>query len=136
MIKTKTIGTIYLYAVALLSLLFLSIGIGNLINTTLKMFIFPEAEKRDYNICNQYFYPSIELEKIKGLEASSEDQKTKIDNIIKEYENWEKQNTGDNCYKSERQKKLVDALTMILISLPLYMFHWSLIKKEKPLTKN
>ena len=46
--KTKTIRTIYLYIVSLLSLLFLCIGIGNLINITLKSYFFPEAEKRDY----------------------------------------------------------------------------------------
>ena len=130
--KTKIVRTVYLYVVALLSLLFLCIGIGNLINVTLKAYVFPEAEKRDYNICYQpYYYPSLELEKIKEVEITDEEQRTKINTIINDYENWKNQNTGDNCYVSERQKRMVDAITMILISLPLYIFHWRLIKKEK-----
>lgn len=130
--KTKTIRTIYLYIVSLLSLLFLCIGIGNLINITLKSYFFPEAEKRDYYMCSQsLYYPSTEIEKLKELEPENQEQKQKIDEIISEYENWKAENTGDNCYASERQKRMVDSLTMILISLPLYLFHWNLIKKEK-----
>ncbi len=129
--KTKTVRTIYLYTVALLSLLFLAIGIGNLINTTLKAYAFPEAEKRDYDICYQsYYYPS-EIDKIKKTPLTTEEQQAEIDNIISEYNTWKNQNTGDSCYKAERQKRMVDALTMILISFPLYVFHWGLIRKEK-----
>lgn len=128
--KTKTVRTIYLYVVSLLSLLFLCIGIGNLINVTLKSYFFPEAEKRDYYMCNQSSYYPTDIEKLKE-EAQNQEQQQKIDIIISEYEAWKAENTGDNCYASERQKRMVDSLTMILISLPLYVFHWSLIKKEK-----
>lgn len=130
--KTKIVRTIYLYVVALLSLLFLTIGLGNLINTTLKAYAFPEAEKRDYNVCyHSYFYPMTEIEKIKNIPLGTEEQQIEINNIINEYNSWKEQNTGDNCYKAERQKRIVDALTMIFVSLPLYIFHWRLIRKEK-----
>lgn len=129
----KTVRTIYLYTVALISLVFLAIGTGNLINTSLKAYVFPEAEKKDYSICNNYpyFASAIDAEAIKKNSQITEDQKTQIDNMIKDYEKWKEDNTGDKCIKAERQKKMLDAVTMILISLPLYIFHWRMARKEK-----
>jgi hypothetical protein len=125
--KTKIIMMIYLYLVSLISLIFTAVGIGNLVNTTLKAYVFPETEKRDYGMCNaQPYYYSTDCKNL-----GSAEQQAQIDNIIQNYEQWQKQNTGDACYKSERQKKLVDSTTMVLIALPLYLLHWSMIKKEK-----
>jgi len=130
---TKVIRTIYLYTVALISLIFLAVGIGTLVNTSLKAYAFPEAEKKDYNMCNSYpyFVSTIDAESIKGKADVTADQKTQIDNMLKDYENWKKENTGDNCIKAERQKKMVDSITMFLIALPLYLIHWRLARKEK-----
>ncbi|PJA88215.1 MAG: hypothetical protein CO140_00005, partial [Candidatus Moranbacteria bacterium CG_4_9_14_3_um_filter_40_7] len=51
--KAKLIKTIYLYLIAAVSLLFVAIGAGTLLNTGLKYYIFPAAEKRSYYECNQ-----------------------------------------------------------------------------------
>jgi len=130
---TKVVRTIYLYAVALISLIFLAVGIGNLVNTTLKAVVFPEAEKKDYGQCNSYpyFISAIDAESLKGRTDVTAEQKVQIDNMLKDYENWKTENTGDNCIKAERQKKLVDATTMALIALPLYLIHWRMARKEK-----
>lgn len=130
---TKIVRTVYLYTVALISLIFLAIGIGNLVNTSLKAFIFQEAEKKDYSMCNNYpyFISTIDAENIKGKADITEDQKTQIDNMLKDYEKWNKENTGDVCIKAEREKKMVDATTMFLIALPLYLIHWKMARKEK-----
>ncbi|MFA5086557.1 MAG: hypothetical protein WC468_03170 [Candidatus Paceibacterota bacterium] len=135
---TKIVRTIYLYTVALISLVFLAVGTGNLINTTLKAYIFTEAEKNEYSRCTSYpyFVSSIDAEAVKKNTQITEDQKTQIDNMLKEYENWKKENTGDVCIKAERQKKMLDAVTMILIALPLYVFHWRMARKEKQETEN
>jgi len=130
---TKIVRTIYLYTIALISLIFLAIGIGNLVNTSLKAYVFPEAEKKDYSMCESYpyFISTIDAENIKGKADITADEKTQIDNMLKDYENWKAQNTGDVCIKAERQKKMVDAVTMILIALPLYLIHWRMARKEK-----
>jgi len=127
----KLIKIIYLYVVSLISLGFLAGGIGNLINTTAKAYVFKEAEKRDYSFCNNqpYFYNLTDLKEKSAI--SPEEDKQKIDSIISDYENWKAQNTGEVCYKSEREKRMVDSITMILIALPLYLFHWSMARKEK-----
>ncbi|MFZ3054914.1 MAG: hypothetical protein WA091_02965 [Minisyncoccales bacterium] len=130
---TKIVRTIYLYTIALISLIFLAVGIGNLVNTSLKAYVFPEAEKKDYNMCENYpyFVSTIDADNIKGKADITEDEKVQIDNMLKDYENWKTQNTGDVCIKAERQKKMVDAVTMILIALPLYLIHWRMARKEK-----
>lgn len=127
---TKTVRTFYLYVVSLLSLIFLAIGIGNLANTTLKATIFKEAEKRDYSVCYSYPYyiSSVDLKNLEGLTV---DQNEKIESMIRDYEAWQETNTGESCYRSERENRIVNSLTMILIALPLYIFHWAIIKKEK-----
>jgi len=126
----KTVRTFYLYVVSLLSLIFLAIGIGNLANTTLKATIFKEAEKRDYSVCYSYPYyiSSVDLKNLEGLTV---DQNEKIESMIRDYEAWQETNTGESCYRSERENRIVNSLTMILIALPLYIFHWAIIKKEK-----
>jgi hypothetical protein len=130
---TKIIRTIYLYTVALISLVFLAVGIGNLLNTSLKAYIFTEAEKKDYSMCESYpyFVSTIDAENIKGRSDITIDQKAQIDNMLSDYEKWKKENTGDACIKAERQKKMVDATTMFLIALPLYLIHWRMARKEK-----
>lgn len=133
MTKTKTIMTVYLYLVSLISLIFFAVGTGTLINTALKAYVFPEAEKRDYGMCiNQpYLYSSVDAEKLKESPALTLDQKTQIDNMIRDYEAWKDANTGDDCIKSERQKKFLDSITMILIAFPLYIIHWKMARKER-----
>ena len=130
---TKTVRTFYLYIVSLLSLIFLAVGIGNLLNTTLKATFFKEAEKRDYSVCYNYPYYYSNIEKNPEM---SEIQLEQIDNMIRDYENWKEKNTGETCYKSEREKKIVDSLSMIIIALPLYIFHWMMIRREKRENEN
>jgi hypothetical protein len=111
-------------------LIFLAIGIGNLLNTTLKASFFTEAEKRDYSVCN--VQPYFSMPDVKNLEnAATDEQKAQISSLVADYQNWKQQNTGEECYKAERQKKIVDALTMIVVSLPIYLFHWSFIIRER-----
>lgn len=130
---TKTVRTFYLYIVSLLSLIFLAVGIGNLLNTTLKAAFFKEAEKRDYSVCYNYPYYYSNIEKTAEMD---EVQLEQIDNMIRDYENWKEKNTGETCYKSEREKKIVDSLSMIIIALPLYIFHWMMIRREKRENEN
>jgi hypothetical protein len=127
---TKLIKTVYLYLVAAVSLIFIAIGTSTFISTGLKATFFPEAEKKSYYECNNE--PSIiipESGEIRNL--SSEDQKKQIDSMLEEYEKWKENQSGDKCIIPVRQNKLIDAFTMILIALPICLFHWRLIKKEK-----
>lgn len=128
--KVKLIRTIYLYLAALISLLFVAVGTGRVLNTTLKYYIFPKAEKGGYNRCNNQ-PPVYSLDK-SGLErVANDNQKAQLENLLRDYEQWKKENSGNECYSQERQKNIVDALTMIIVALPLFGYHWGIIRKEK-----
>lgn len=128
--KIKLIKTIYLYLAAAISLIFVAVGIGTLLNTGLKYAIFPEAEKRSYFECNSQ-PPVYALEAGQLRNLTSDEQKVQIDQMIREYENWKEGQTGDACIIPARQNKIIDALTMIIIALPILLIHWRLIRKEK-----
>ena len=126
--KAKLIKTIYLYLVAAVSLLFVAIGSGILLNTGLKFYLFPDAEKKSYYECNN---PPPTSMSIPSKEGATEEQKAQLDVLLKDYENWKENSTGEKCVKPARQNKLVDAITMVIIALPICLFHWRLIRKEK-----
>lgn len=128
---TKLIRTIYLYVAALISLIFTAVGAGTIINTTLKAYVFPEAEKKSFYECNQQ-PPMIGAPDISGYKSiATEDQKIQLDQLLKDYQIWKENSVGEQCIKPARQNKIVDALTMLFIALPICLIHWKIIKKDK-----
>lgn len=124
---TKLIKTIYLYLIAAASLLFVAIGVGTILNTGLKYCIFPEAEKKGYYECNQQ--PPVSP--IISKDGAIGDQKTQIDALLKDYDYWKENQSGERCIIPARQNKIIDALTMVIIALPILLIHWNFIRKEK-----
>ncbi|HMN19508.1 MAG TPA: hypothetical protein PKA31_02855 [Candidatus Moranbacteria bacterium] len=129
--KTKMVRTVYLYLAALISLIFVAVGTGRLINTGLKYAFFTEAEKKSYFECNQQ--PPIlgtpDLSSFKSI--ATDDQKAQLEQFLKDYQNWKENSTGEKCIVPARQNNVVDALTMVLIALPICLVHWRIIKKDK-----
>lgn len=128
--KAKLIRTIYLYLASLISLIFVAVGTGNFINLGLKVYVFPKAEKGGYSRCNEQ-PPVYALDKNAMAGVATPDQKTQLENLLRDYEDWKKRNTGAECYSQERQNTAVNALTMMIVALPIFLFHWRIIKKEK-----
>lgn len=133
---TKLIRSIYLYLAALISLIFVAVGAGTIINTTLKAYVFPEAEKGGYGMCNNeppiYGFDQIKsIENTKDNNITTQDQKDQIAALLADYKSWKEKNSGDICYKRERQGSYVDSFTMLLVALPLCLGHWRIIKKDK-----
>jgi len=128
--KSKLIRTIYLYAAALISLIFVAVGTGRLLNTALKFYVFPKAEKGGFNRCNQQ-PPLYNVDKNALTGVATPDQKIQLENLLRDYEQWQKDNTGEECYSVERQNNAVDSLTLIIVALPICLLHWKMIKKEK-----
>jgi hypothetical protein len=127
--KSKLIRTIYLYVAALVSLIFVAVGTGRILDTVLKAYVFPKAEKGGYSRCNQQ-PPIYALDK-GNISVATEEQKVILDNMIKDYEQWKRNNSEVECYSQERQSNMVDSLVILIIALPICLFHWRLIKKDK-----
>lgn len=108
-------------------MIFVAVGIGTLLNTGLKYYIFPDAEKKSYFECNNQPPVACGMSK----EGATEDQKVQIDSLLKDYDNWKENQSGDKCIVPARQNKIIDALTMVIIALPILLIHWKFIRKEK-----
>lgn len=119
--KIKIVRNAYLYIASLISLLFIAIGCYTLLNTALKFYLFPKAEKGGYSRC-EYMEPAPTVCDENGLNCKPE-----VTPDSKE----DKDQKKEECYSEERQKNVADALTMIIIALPIFLFHWRLVRREK-----
>lgn len=125
--RVKIIRTVYLYLAALVSLLFMAIGTGTVVNTGLKYYIFPDAEKKSYYECNE----PPPVAPVISRDGVTKDQKEQIEDMLRDYKDWKENRSGERCIKPARQNKIIDAITMIIIAFPLFVVHWRIIKKEK-----
>jgi len=138
--RNPIIRTIYLYLFALVGLAMLVIGSSMIINLGLKAWVFTQADSQD-NYMSQpaplYFVN--EMKTAQELKVCSDKceltatQKEQINNWLLDYESWKQQqkNTDPNIWVvRNRQRQASTALSLILIGLPLWLFHWSVIKKD------
>jgi len=124
------IRTIYLYLFSIIGLVLLVIGSVGLVDLALKTWVFTNAESESRMYAMQLPQPW-SLEKASSLsedsELSAEDREA-ISNWLNDYSAWEENNKNYDPLKSQRQA--ASNIAMILIGLPLYLFHWRIIKKE------
>ncbi len=127
------IRTIYLYIFALLGLILIIIGGVRFIDMGLKAFVFTRAEE-DQRI--SYSYPSYAPYSLSKLEGSTEDDRLTDEEIVlvkewlDDYQSWKEKADQIDPVSSQRHREASMSLAMILIGLPLYLYHWRIIKKE------
>lgn len=114
MLKHSWIRTVYLYLFALLGLVLMVIGAVRFINLGLKVYIFTEAEKEEY----RYAWPTPVAEELPAGKGTTTEllSKPKI---------------PENFLKSRRQREAAGALSFLIVGLPLYLYHWIVIKRDK-----
>lgn len=134
--KNSVIRTIYLYLFATLGLVFLTIGAIRFIDMGLKAFVFTKAEQEERSIYKQPPMPYA-LEKIEGIvaEEPAESKLTEAELIqvrqwLAEYRTWKEDSDRIDPVVSRRHRDSSINLSMILVGLPLYLYHWAVIKKE------
>jgi hypothetical protein len=134
--KNPIIRTIYLYLFATLGLIFLAIGAIRFIDMGLKAFVFTKAEQEQRSMYKQPPMPYA-LEKIEGI-VETEPGKTQLTELeltqvrqwLVEYRSW-KENYGQiDPVVSQRHRDSSINLSLMIVGLPLYLYHWSVIKKE------
>jgi len=130
------IRTIYLYLFALLGLVLLTIGGIRFIDMGLKAFVFTKAEEEQRLIYRQpsYLpYPVERIEKLQDEEGLSEEEKATVKQWLADYKDWKERRSQIDPVTARRHRDASLNLSLILIGLPLYLYHWRIIKKE---TKN
>jgi hypothetical protein len=133
--KHSLIRTIYLYIFATLGLVLLTIGSVRFVDMGLKAFVFTQAdeEQRLYN--KQPPFAPTSGDKLELLASGtqttlSESERQSIQQWLADYKNWEAQRAKIDPVNAQRHRDASINLAMILIGLPLYLYHWKVIKKE------
>lgn len=138
--RNPIIRTIYLYLFALIGLGMLVVGASMLINIGLKTWIFTKADQVDvYSQPMPLYLKDSSIASVEDLKICADKcqltkiQKEQIDNWLIDYENW-KQNEGSRDQKyyvnSNRQRQASTAISLIFVGLPLWLFHWAIIKRD------
>ncbi len=131
--KHTLVRTIYLYLFTIIGLALLTIGMVRFIDMGLKMYVFTKADDPEA-LQQRYYYPTpISLEKLEGYQESEEltaDEKETLKSFLTNYKEWEEKEAKIDYLASSRQRQASSNLAMILVGLPLYLYHWRIIKRE------
>ncbi len=134
--KSKsTIRTIYLYLFSIIGLVLLIIGSVGILDLALKSWVFTqaEAEEKMYSIQPPQTWMLDKVNSLSNNEDLTTEEHEAISRWLDDYKTWEEKNKNFDPVKSRRQSQAATNIAMILIGLPLYLFHWGIIRKE---TKN
>ena len=129
------VRTVYLYTLALVGLLLVVIGGIRLLDMGLKAFVFTQAEQEERL---SYMQPPMpmppermrRLAEDEGQEPLTEEERVAIRQWVREHDAWRERRERVDPIVSRRQRDASSSLAMILIGLPLYLYHWSLIRRE------
>ena len=115
--KYPLIRKIYLYLFALIGLVLITIGCVRLVGLGLKTYIFTKADIYiEYPMARPLKIAPIGDEKTEELQQPTKEE-------IEEYQNKQQ--------AANRQREAAESLAFIIVGLPLYLYHWSMIKKDK-----
>jgi len=126
------IRTIYLYLFALIGLAFLISGAVRFVDMGLKAFIFTKAEQEQKLSFRQptMFYSVEKVESLESEEGLSEEERVMIGEWLADYKEWKEESLRINYVDVQRHRDASSSLSMILVGLPLYLYHWEVIKRE------
>lgn len=131
--EKPNVRILYLYAFALVGLVLVTIGTVRIADLGLKMYVFKKADQpQDYR--NMPPYPPITIDQktddVKYSEKITPEQKAALDNWVSEFKYWDKNLKKIDYLASDRQRAASNSVAMILVGLPLYLYHWRIIKRE------
>jgi hypothetical protein len=119
------------------------IGCSMLINIGLKTWVFTKADTQPQYASMPMMPTALEksgdVKTVESLVACSDkcsltaEQKTQLDQWLKDYQdarNSEKLQNFFDYKTQQRQSTAAQAIAFILVGLPLYLYHWVVIKKD------
>jgi hypothetical protein len=101
-----------LYLFSFIGLIVSVIGTIQLVDLGMKIYVFKDADKFDT-------YPPTTMFDPNGKEIPAKESDIKAQEEFQDREN-----------KRNRQRQTSTALSMLLVGIPLYKYHWKLIRKE------
>ncbi len=106
----------YLYLVSVISLIIAVVGAIMLINLALKAWVFTKADR------NFYAVPCYSVSKVAPVNGSPEPCS------LEEEANQRKME--DDNRTAQRQRDAAQAIAMLVIATPIWLYHWKMARKE------
>lgn len=133
--KPSLIRTIYLYLFTIVGLALLTAGGVRFVSMGLKAFVFTKADEPQRIQQKYYNYisapiPVATVEKYQEGKELSEEEKATVKQLLEDYKKWQEESAKIDYVTSERHRDAATNLALILVGLPLYLYHWSVIKRE------
>lgn len=123
------IRTIYLYLFTIIGLVLVVIGGVRFVDMGLKTFVFTKAEvDQDYDRMKVMPYPIERMEMMQDDEELSETEKEMMRQMVEDYRQQSEEEINYLTIRRHRDASI--NLAMILVGLPLYLYHWRIIRKE------
>lgn len=139
--KYPLVRTIYLYLFALVGLALMSIGTVQLVKVGLKATVLTKADDFYKDLQPPMRVPGpygevreedfvAAIDKCKEKCELSDGQKRQLASWLKDYEDWKNRPKTD-FRRQQRERELASAISLLIVGLPLYLYHWNIIRKEK-----
>lgn len=133
--KHSLVRLIYLYLFSLVGLVLIIIGSVRFIDMGLKTFVFKQADKENRLYRIKPPAPATlerikQAEKLKDCDELSQEDRELFGRWLEDYDNWKKEEEKLDPVLAERHRQASGNLAMILVGLPLFYYHWRIIRKE------
>jgi hypothetical protein len=134
--KNSLIRTIYLYSFSLLGLILMVIGSVNFLDMGMRAFIFTKADEGMNDNYMMSCPPTAVMEKFGKVDGNASESfnltiedKEMMSMWKQDYKNWKDMPKVDYVTQ-QRHRDASNNLALIVIGLPLYLYHWFVIRKE------
>lgn len=127
------IKTVYFYLFSLIGLIIVTIGGIQLLNIGLKTYVFKAADFDRRISMRQPMMPYFSEDAILKLSESKEltnEEKASVKRWIESFNEWEKESQSIDYVASERSREAATSTAMILVGIPLFAYHWMVIRNE------
>lgn len=121
MSKAQIIKTVYFYLVSLIALMMVVFSTADLVNLGLKTWVFPKAD------LNEYREPTCAIMVAKDPTGAEAD--TAYQQRLQQCEESKIDETEARAIR--KQKDAVRDISFLFVGIPLFLYHWLTIRKEK-----
>jgi hypothetical protein len=111
--KVVVIKNIYFYLVSFVALMMMAFSTADLINTLLRSYVFTHADQTFYAYPCPMMPSSAMGEKVDCLRDQEMSQKNE-----------------QNNRRAERERNIVRDISFIVVGLPLFLFHWHMVRRK------
>lgn len=129
---STTVRTLYLYLFSMVGLIFMAVGGVQLLDMGLRALIFKQADAMErLEQPPMPMFMGSRIERFENDSSFTAEEKATMRQALQDYKQWEERRKRIDPVVARRQRTAANALALILIGLPIYMYHWRLIRSKK-----